>query len=161
LIFPFTAHISSRLSKVQYAGEKTESPIVHAHFHAYFDCTVVNYFGRAGGRERLLDSRLSGPEILGFNQFMHKLHFQERADGSERATEQELSDRERQSDTWSCQVRRGKQNRTDHPCAGRLCCLALPLETCRSPEVSDALSFRCPFFPMPFLSDALSHVHRA
>jgi hypothetical protein len=65
--------------------------------------------------------------------------FQEQADGSER---QSVTGVERQSraenDTWSCLVGSGEGNRTEAPCAGRLCCLALS-ETCRSPDVSDAL----------------------
>lgn len=74
---------------------------------------------------------------------MHKLHFQERADGSERATEQELSDRATHG-----HVRSGEESRTEQTTRapdGFVVWLSLPLETCRSPEVSDALSFRCPF----------------
>jgi hypothetical protein len=67
---------------------------------------------------------------------MHKLHFQERADGSERATEQELSDRATHG-----HVRSGEESRTE--------------QTTRAPDgfvvwLSFSRLAGAPRFPMPF-----------
>jgi hypothetical protein len=146
LIFP-SPLISHLASTVQYAGEKTERPIVHAHSHAYFDC-ACKLLERAVRAKTAsgLSSSLSAPGILGrirVQSIHHASIFRNKADGSERQSGTGVERRSRaESDTWSCQVGSGEGSRTEAPCAGRLCCLALSprwLETCRSPDVSDAL----------------------
>ena len=130
---------------MQYAGEKTERPIVHAHSHAYFDC-ACKLLERAGRAKTAsgLSSSLSAPGILDrirVQSIHHASIFRNKADGSERASGTGVERRSRaESDTRSGQVgvRRGKQNRSP---VRRTALLfgSLWLETCRSPDVSDAL----------------------
>jgi hypothetical protein len=116
LDFPSPSPLISHLAlAVQYAGEKTQSPIVHARSHACFDCQTT---GGAGQNGFWTHVGSSAPGLLGFS-INSCIHIQEQEQsGRERASERTGVERQTHGHVMSCQVRRGsKQARAQHSTA--------------------------------------------
>ena len=145
---PLISHLASAARICRREDRESNSACTH---HAYFDCTV-NYHLAARARTA------SGLAALGSGniriQSINSCILYSGTSGRERASAGTGVERQRASARHMVMSGQEWENRTEAPCAGRLCCLAVlssPLartsRTCRSPEVSDV---RCP-----------SHVPRA